>query len=124
MKLATHLLIFSAICSAEALPVVAGPQSTSLAGLKWSYSALVAVNALDLLSSRGKLEANPLLRTPDGTFSLEKGVAMKAVLLIPLGYAEYRLSKRHPKAARALVWVNVALTGATYSVSLHNLTIR
>ena len=45
-----------------------------------SWVAFAAVNILDAHSSAGHIEANPLLRRADGTFSVRKAILVKALL--------------------------------------------
>ena len=61
-----------------------------------SWIAFAAVNILDAHSSTGHIEANPLLRSADGTFSARKAILVKALLGGGLFGAQLWMVKSHP----------------------------
>ena len=80
---------------------------------KMSLAPLVAAHSLDVASSWGYVETNPLLAGPDGRFGMQSagiklGIVAGAVLV------EYLLLRRHPKMAKLFTranYFNATITG-------------
>lgn len=70
----------------------------------------------DALSSRGKLEGNPLFRKSDGTVNISRGMI--------LGYGmcggTLLIERRWPKYAKALSIVRFITGGLRFGVAIHN----
>jgi len=87
---------------------------------KSSIGALAATETADILTSRGRIEDNPLLRAPGGGFDTGKGVALKAAVVGPLVLAEWALKRHHPERRKGFAWVNFAISGFNTGVAIHN----
>jgi hypothetical protein len=89
---------------------------------KISIATMLASTALDAGSSMGKHEANPLLRSSNGTFG-SRGIAIKAGLagftLVP----QIALRNRHD-LRKAFTIANFIDTGIFTAVSAHNMGIK
>ncbi len=90
---------------------------------KRSLLPLVATQGLDVVSSYGMRELNPMLAGPDGRFGA-KAAAIKAGTTAAVVGVEYLIVKKWPGAARMfskLNWGSSALTGA---IAAHNFAIK
>jgi hypothetical protein len=91
--------------------------------LWWLSVAAVAGAALfDVASSAGKYEANPLLRSRDGTFA-GRGVAIKLGALGAGLAAQYLLFRNQPRTPNTVSFVNFAAAGALSGVAVRNLDV-
>ncbi len=79
-----------------------------------TFAAAVAAQVLDLHSSVGKREANPLLRGPDGRFDLGRGAAFKLGILGALFAAQ----ELHPSSHWN--WVNASYAGFSTAIAVRN----
>jgi hypothetical protein len=86
-----------------------------------SMVALVAASGFDAGTSWGKLEANGLLASPDGTFGA-RGVSIKAgaaaAIIIP-----QILFRKHKELRTKFAFGNFAGAGVFTGVAIHNLGI-
>lgn len=73
---------------------------------------------LDVHSSVGRREANPLLRGADGRFSVGRGVGIKLGVLAGL-FAAQEL-----RPAREWNWVNLGYAGASGAIAVRNYRLR
>ena len=89
---------------------------------KISIATMLASTVLDAGSSMGKHEANPLLRSSDGTFG-SKGIAIKASLAGLTLAPQIGLRKRHD-LRKAFTIANFIDTGIFTAVSAHNMGIK
>jgi hypothetical protein len=92
---------------------------------KISVLALVAANALDFASSRGRMEANPLMRTPNGSFSWQRGLMVKtsvSAVTITMQMLMMRKS-RDASGERAAAIVNLGSAAAIGGIAAHNLRV-
>jgi len=89
-----------------------------------SFSALVAARSADLYSSRGLYESNPLLRSPDGRFSMARGVAVAVPSLVFVQVVQKWAIRKWPQARKPFTIVNFAVAGATVGVVAHNERLR
>jgi len=87
-----------------------------------SWVAVAAVNFLDVHSSRGRLEANPLLRGRNGRFSTGKAVLLKAAVSGGLFAGQWAWMRTHPERNYypKLAVVNVIAAGGLGAVVVHN----
>jgi hypothetical protein len=81
-----------------------------------SQGTLIGVNVLDLHSSIGKYERNPLLRDSFGRNSLTKGIILKGVSQGGLIVAS-NFDKKHRKIWTA---VNFTISGVVLGVAIKN----
>ena len=88
--------------------------------LYWSsVAAVTAAQTLDMHSSWGKYEANPLLRSPDGRFGV-RGVAVKSSIAVGSLGVQTLILRKWPKARKAAVVINFAAAGAISVVAVRN----
>jgi len=90
---------------------------------KWNVSigVFAGTQALDIASSRGGIEANPILgRGPFGA----RQVAIKGGLDLGIILVERWVIKRHTKADRPLTLANYVASGVTVGVATRNWTIK
>jgi hypothetical protein len=90
---------------------------------KLSLAPLLASQALDITSSYGKQELNPLLARPQGQFGVS-AVLIKVGITAGLIGAECLIVKAHPASARIFTKFNWAAAAVTTGVAVHNFTIR
>lgn len=84
---------------------------------QWSLGSVAAAHAVDIHSSWGKYEANPVLGY--GTFDSE--TAAKKTLMVVIGMAAQRaLILKWPSLKRPLTWVNFGTAAALGGVAAHN----
>jgi hypothetical protein len=93
------------------------------ASWKWSLAPLVASQALDITSSYGMRELNPILAGPQGQFGLSSAMLKVSVTAAFIG-VEYLVVKIHPGAARVFTKVNWAGSALTAGFAAHNFAIR
>lgn len=94
-----------------ALPVLA--QSRPRKVWKWSLAALASGASLDVASSWGRYEANPLARDATGRFSPARGLALKA----GVGAGLWLLGRKSPKAGTV---ANLTAASIWAGATLHN----
>ncbi len=87
-----------------------------------SWAAFAVANLLDANSSSGKLEANPLLRGSDGTFSSGRATAIKAGAGIGLfAYQAWAIHKAPEKNLyKGFTVVNSAAAGGLAAIAARN----
>jgi hypothetical protein len=102
------------------IPAPAAPVATSW---KLSLAPLLASQALDIASSYGKRELNPLLAGPHGQFGVSSALVKVGVTAGLIG-AEYLIVKAHPASARIFTKLNWAAAAVTTGFAAHNFTIR
>lgn len=83
-----------------------------------TFVAVTAAQMLDVHSSAGKLEANPLLRGGNGRFSVGRGIGLKIGILSGL------LAAQELRPASYWNWVNLSYAGATTAVAIRNYRIQ
>ena len=84
---------------------------------KWSTAALITGATLDLASSVGQYEANPLARQANGRFSAGRGITLKAGVCTGLVI----LGKKYPTLGTT---ANFTAGGAWAGVAIRNWRIR
>lgn len=106
------IVLFAAHLDAQTL------EQQSVSRKRWIISAvvLVAANFADGLSSRGAHELNPLLRTPGGTFSGRRAIAIKSGATGGALALQWLLLRRDPTAS-ALDTATIANLGAAGTMS-------
>ena len=86
---------------------------------KASLGALVAASVVDVHSSWGKPESNPLLANGTGHFGARAVVLKAAVAGLAVG-VQWAMVKRNPRSARYLTISNAAMTAFYAGVAVHN----
>lgn len=82
-----------------------------------SQGAFLGSTAVDLASSKGLYETNPILGR--GPFSAKQAVNASLIAAgVVLG--EHFLIKKWPKSKKALIWVNFGLSGEHLGAAFHN----
>jgi hypothetical protein len=102
------------------LPASKTPVATSW---KLSLAPLLASQALDVTSSYGKHELNPVLAGPRGQFGISS-VSVKIGVTAGVIGMEYLIVRVHPASARIFTKANWAAAAVTTGVAVHNFTIR
>ena len=83
----------------------------------WSVVAVVGSQALDIHSSMGHYEANPVLGS--GPFG-KRQIGTKLAIVGGWQVAQWLIVRRWPETRRAATLVNYAAAGATGAVSVRN----
>jgi hypothetical protein len=130
------MLVFSTAASAsaaDAIPVIQPVRIESAARraadqtvmLRWKMSVapVFASQALDVASSYGMRELNPMLASPDGRFEA-KGAGIKLGSTAAIVGLEYLVLRKHPRAARIFTKVNWSVSIVTTGFAAHNFAIR
>jgi hypothetical protein len=86
---------------------------------KASVALLAASSVADVHSSWGRLEANPLLRGPNGRFSTQ-GVVLKTMIVSGVIGAQYLMLRNHPKASKYGAITNFLMAGAISAAAVSN----
>lgn len=90
---------------------------------KWSLAPVAASQTLDVTSSFGMRELNPVLAGSDGRFGMRAAGTKLGVTGALLG-VEYLIVRGHPRAARVFAPLNWAASAVTFGVAAHNYSIR
>lgn len=128
------MLVFSTAASAaDAIPVIQPVSIESAARraagqtvmLRWKMSVapVFASQALDVASSYGMHELNPMLASSDGRFEA-KGAGIKLGSTAAMIGLEYLVLRKHPRAARIFTKVNWSVSIVTTGFAAHNFAIR
>jgi hypothetical protein len=88
---------------------------------KLSLLALAGATSADALSSWGKQEGNPLLRSSNGTFGL-RGLAIKSGLT-GVSFIPQYIMRNNPKAQKMFTVLNFAETAMFTALAVHNFSI-
>jgi len=88
-----------------------------------SVASVLGANVMDITSSYGKKEANPLLQGSGGTFDA-RSAGRKAGALGGLQVADYLLVRKHPELAKGAVVMNFVATAIFAGLAAHNYGIH
>jgi len=90
----------------------------------WALSAasLAAAAVLDVRSSVGRYEINPLLRNARGEFSLSRGIALKSCAIGGMLLSQFVVTRKMPDANlyRPLAVLNLGASGLLSVTALRN----
>lgn len=86
---------------------------------KVSVALLAASSVADVHSSWGRLEANPLLRGPNGRFSTQ-GVVLKTMIVSGVIGAQYLMLRNHPRASKYGAVTNLIMAGVISAAAASN----
>ena len=115
--------IASAQSAKEMLPTRTHTESKWKKVWKWSAAALVAGSAMDVASSYGYQEANPLLQGSGGHLNA-RGTGIKFGILAGSLLGQHYLLKNKPELEKPLAITNFAI-GATYgTIAVRNWRVR
>lgn len=113
------ILVLAAGCLTAAEPPPPVPCFT-----KVSLMALGTGIALDMASSYGQLEANPLMRSPDGTAG-RKAIAANVAFFGVTSIVQLTLGRRFPpKWQKRLAWVNLSVGLGRGAVAVRNWRVQ
>ena len=90
---------------------------------KLSLVPLAASQTLDISSSWGMRELNPVLAGKDGSFGMQASIVKLGVMGAFVG-VEYLIVRKHPNAARAFEKINWSGAALTSSFAVHNYMIK
>lgn len=79
-----------------------------------TFAAVAVAQMLDMHSSLGRQEGNPLLRGRDGRFSAGRGIGIK------LGILSGLLAGQELKPGSYWNWVNLTYAGASTAIAVRN----
>ena len=115
----TGLRIFAVLLT---LPLAAAdlPQPSKL--FRVSEVAFVAATALDVQSSRGLVERNPLLGRSD--FTLQNQGAKALAISAGVVALEEFIVRRRPGMARVFKWLNFGMAGVHGGVAVRNWRLK
>lgn len=110
-----------------AAPVIAAPKPARKWSKAWlaSVGAVAAVNFLDIHSSRGHREANPLFRDRQGRFATGKAIAIKSAIAGGLVGTQWLWMKTHPEKQyyQPFTLINTVAAGGLGAVAGHNYSL-
>ena len=117
--------------AADVLGEIPNPRSDELykapktlpASWKLRLAPLVASQGLDIASSYGMRELNPVLAGSRGEFGVKATLVKVGVTAAFIG-VEYAIVKAHPGAARVLSKMNWSGAALTTGFAAHNFSIR
>jgi nitric oxide reductase large subunit len=93
--------------------------------LWWASVALVvAASALDVASSRGGVETNPLMRGRNGKFNTGRAVMWKSIAMGGMLATEALVVRRSPTSARSAAMANIVTAGTVSGLAIRNLKIQ
>jgi hypothetical protein len=90
---------------------------------KFSLAPVIASQVLDVVSSYGMRELNPMLAGPDGRFGA-RGTGIKLGANAAILGIEYLIVRKHPRAARMFSRTNWSVSIVTTGFAAHNFAIR
>lgn len=119
-------MLFAGLLHAEDAAIVVAPPREVSGNTLWraSLTSLAVANAMDVHSSWGKHELNPILSNSRATFG-GQGALLKLAFQGGLMGAEYLLTRGRPsgKLYRALAFINFGASAGIASVAVHNYTV-
>jgi len=98
-------------------------KAAALRSWKRSLILLAASQAIDITSSYGMRELNPMLAGPDGRFGTKATTIKIGTAAAAVG-VEYLIVKKWPTSARTLAKLNWASSILTGSFAVHNYAIK
>ena len=127
-------LVFCGMASAADLTPVIRPltvesaarraaDQTAISRWKFSLAPVFASQALDVASSYGLREMNPLLAGSDARFGA-KGAGIKLGATAGLLGVEYLIVRKYPRSARVFTKVNWSVSIVTTGFAAHNFALR
>ena len=105
-----------------AVAVEVAPAARPTARKWWVLSAvaLTAASLADFGTSMGHNEANPLLQSSNGQFSVAKGLSLKLGLAGATVLVQALITRHHPDLYKACAIANVTGAGAFTAIAVHN----
>jgi len=110
-------------CRVRGVVTIAAPGKPSRRWWVAGVAALAVANAVDAHSSWGRLEANPMLRSRNGTFGA-RAVALKGGFIAGLVAVEHLLIRRRPGIAGGCIAGNFAAAGVIGAAAAYNYRVE
>ncbi|MGA2186457.1 MAG: hypothetical protein ABSH47_25860 [Bryobacteraceae bacterium] len=88
-----------------------------------SVASVLGANVMDIASSYGKQEANPLLKGSGGTFDA-RSVMLKSSLLGGLQVSNFLLVRKHPELSKRAMVMNFVATAVFAGLAVHNFGVH
>ena len=88
-----------------------------------SFSAFATTQVLDIHSSNGKRELNPMFRASDGMFDTNRAVLIKSATVGGVFASQYFINKKYPSMKKYSTLMNIGLTVGYVFVLRHNYSI-
>ena len=125
-RVAAVVLIVMSIGSASAQQRSEGPEARARRWWIGSTLALAGAEVLDVASSRGAQEANPLLRGAGGQFDTVRGIALKGVFTGAALLFEAFALRHHHTAGQFKMFAIANTAGAVglAAVAVHNFRVN
>ena len=111
------LLLIGSFC----IPVNAESKQKKL--WKASLAVLASASIADASTSWNQREANPLLRSGNGTFG-GKAIAIKGLLAGGTVFYQYYIVRKKPEMERTATYVNFGAAAMFAGIAAHNLSVR
>jgi hypothetical protein len=89
----------------------------------FSVASVLGANGMDIASSYGKQEANPLLRGSNGTFDA-RSVMLKSALVGGLQVSSYLVTRRRPELRKRVLIMNFVTSAILAGIAVHNFGVR
>jgi hypothetical protein len=121
--LLTVISLAPLVRAGEVTTEIPAPKLRLSASWKWSLAPLAASQALDISSSYGMRELNPLLAERQGQFGAQSAVLKLSVTAGLIG-VEYLIVKAHPASARMFTKLNWGAAALTTGFAVHNFAIK
>jgi hypothetical protein len=104
------------------LPAAVAPHAHSNAKKWWVLSgiAMTAASLVDFGTSMGHNESNPALQSPNGQFSVARGLSLKLGLAGATMLFQALITRHHPELYAPSAVVNTVAAGAFGAAALHN----
>ena len=104
------------------LPLVAQTFATPTQNkIYWtSVATVTASQVLDIHSSVGKYELNPIAQSANGTFDTRKGILIKSAFLVTVFTVQWAILRKRPDWKDELSIFNFGVSAVTFPVVIHN----
>lgn len=89
-----------------------------------SIISMAAANTSDILSSRGMEESNPIFRGTNGTFSTDRGIALKSLYVVSVAAVQWVVLRHHPRYVKLFTAIDFGMAGTTGAISAHNWSLH
>ncbi len=102
---------------------ISAKDARSYRAWKMSLAPVIAAQALDIASSRGLRERNPVLANANGQMGIQGSLIKAGIAGTMLGI-EYLVIRKHPRAAKLLWKMNLVSAGVTGATAAHNFSLK
>ena len=113
--------LVAALLAGHFMPCQAVEAQRGSRRLWWaSVAVVVAARLLDVASSRGGVETNPLLRTSNGRFNTKRALLLKSAATGGMLATEAWVMRRSPTSGRSAAVANFVTGGAVAGLAARN----